>query len=84
MESTMNAKIVYLSGISVAAAIVVYFASATVLTSQSGVQTALAYNKFGFDSEAQCIKITNLEHQGGFFDNSTYTNLINMCKHTVK
>jgi hypothetical protein len=80
----MNAKIAYLSVIYLAATIVVYFASTMVLTTPLRIQTAHAYNKFGFDSEAQCIKITNLEHQGGFFDNSTYTKLINMCKHAVK
>jgi hypothetical protein len=42
---------------------------------------AFAYNKYGFDNQTQCINITNLEFQGGFFDNSTYTKLIGMCEH---
>lgn len=45
------------------------------------VNSAFAYNKYGFDSQEQCINITNLEFQGGFFDNSTYTKLIGMCEH---
>jgi hypothetical protein len=75
MKNTLNGKIAYLSVISLAVAIV---APTTVLV---GAQTALAYNNFGFDSEAQCMKITNLEQRGGFFDNSTYTKLVNMCQH---
>jgi hypothetical protein len=45
------------------------------------VNSAFAYNKYGFDSQKQCINITNLEFQGGFFDNSTYTKLIDTCEH---
>lgn len=41
----------------------------------------LAYNKYGFDNQTQCVNITNLEFKGGFFDNSTYTKLIDMCEH---
>ena len=44
-------------------------------------QQSLAYNKFGFDNQTQCVNITNLEFQGGFFDNSTYTRLLGMCEH---
>ena len=51
----------------------------TMLLSQP--QQSLAYNKFGFDNQTQCVNITNLEFQGGFFDNSTYTKLIGMCEH---
>lgn len=46
------------------------------------LQQSFAYNKFGFDNQTQCVNITNLEFQGGFFDNSTYTKLIGMCEHT--
>src|ERR671914_2407293 len=45
------------------------------------LQQSFAYNKFGFDNQTQCVNITNLEFQGGFFDNSTYTKLIGMCEH---
>jgi hypothetical protein len=42
---------------------------------------ASAYNKYGFENQTQCVNITNLEFQGGFFDNSTYSKLIGMCEH---
>jgi len=45
--------------------------------------SVFAYNKFGFESEEQCVKITNLEHQSGVLDNTTYTKLINICNHVV-
>jgi len=45
------------------------------------MQQSFGYNKFGFDNQTQCVNITNLEFQGGFFDNSTYTKLIGMCEH---
>jgi hypothetical protein len=45
-------------------------------------QELSAYNQFGFESEEQCVNVTNLEYQGGFLDESTYTKLIGMCKHT--
>lgn len=51
------------------------------MMSVSQPQQSLAYNKFGFDNQTQCVNITNLEFQGGFFDNSTYTKLIGMCEH---
>ena len=31
-------------------------------------QQSLAYNKFGFDNQTQCVNVTNLEFQGGLFD----------------
>ena len=52
---------------------------AVMLLSQQ--QQSLAYNKFGFDNQTQCVNITNLEFQGGFFDYATYTKLIGMCEH---
>jgi hypothetical protein len=57
---------------------------AVLLTAVSVVPFAsngFAYNKYGFDNQTQCINITNLEFQGGFFDNTTYTKLIGMCEH---
>lgn len=45
------------------------------------MQQSFGYNKFGFDNQTQCVNITNLEFQGGFLDNSTYTKLIGMCEH---
>jgi hypothetical protein len=45
-------------------------------------QDLSAYNQFGFESEEQCVNVTNLEYQGGYLDESTYTKLIGMCKHT--
>ena len=42
---------------------------------------SFAYNKYGFDNQTQCVDITNLEFQGGFLDNSTYTKLLGMCEH---
>ena len=38
-------------------------------------QQSFAYNKYGFDNNMQCVNVTNLEYQGGFFDNATYTKL---------
>jgi uncharacterized membrane protein len=44
-------------------------------------QQSLAYNKFGFDNQTQCINVTNLEFQGGFFDHATHMKLLGMCEH---
>ncbi|MDQ4013008.1 MAG: hypothetical protein M3146_04700 [Thermoproteota archaeon] len=44
-------------------------------------QQSLAYNKFGFDNQTQCINVTNLEFQGGFFDHATQMELLGMCEH---
>lgn len=44
-------------------------------------QQLFAYNKYGFDNQEQCVNITNLEYQGAFFDNATFTKLIGMCEH---
>jgi hypothetical protein len=43
---------------------------------------SFAYNKFGFDNQTQCVNITNLEFQGGFFDHDTHMKLLGMCQHT--
>jgi hypothetical protein len=45
-------------------------------------QQSLAYNKFGFDNQTQCINITNLEFEGGFFDHATHLKLLGMCEHS--
>jgi len=44
-------------------------------------QQSLAYNKFGFDNQTQCVNVTNLEFQGGFFDHATHMKLLGMCEH---
>jgi hypothetical protein len=44
-------------------------------------QQSLAYNKFGFDNQTQCVNVTNLEFQGGFFDHDTHMKLLGMCEH---
>ncbi len=44
-------------------------------------QQSLAYNKFGFDNQTQCVNVTNLEFQGGLFDNTTHMKLLGMCEH---
>ena len=44
-------------------------------------QQSLAYNKFGFDNQTQCVNVTNLEFQAGFFDHVTHTKLLDMCEH---
>jgi hypothetical protein len=66
----MNIHRIVLIGVLFAAVTIVPFAS-----------NALAYNKYGFDNQTQCVNITDLEFQGGFFDNSTYTKLLGMCEH---
>jgi hypothetical protein len=45
-------------------------------------QQSLAYNKFGFDNQTQCVNVTNLEFQGGFFDHPTHMKLLGMCEHS--
>jgi hypothetical protein len=44
-------------------------------------QQSLAYNKFGFDNQTQCVNVTNLEFQGGLFDHATHMKLLDMCEH---
>ena len=44
-------------------------------------QQSLAYNKFGFDNQTQCVNVTNLEFEGGFFDHPTHLKLLGMCEH---
>ena len=44
-------------------------------------QQSLAYNKFGFENQTQCVNVTNLEFQGGFFDHATHMKLLGMCEH---
>lgn len=44
-------------------------------------QQSLAYNKFGFDNQTQCVNVTNLEFQGGLFDHATHVKLLGMCEH---
>ena len=44
-------------------------------------EQSLAYNKFGFDNQTQCINVTNLEFEGGFFDQDTHMKLLGMCEH---
>jgi hypothetical protein len=44
-------------------------------------QQLYAYNKYGFANQEQCVNITKLEYQGGFFDNATFAKLIGMCEH---
>jgi hypothetical protein len=44
-------------------------------------QQSLAYNKFGFDNQTQCVNVTNLEFEGGFFDHATHLKLLGMCEH---
>ena len=56
----------------------VFLATVTIVPFASN---AFAYNKYGVDNQTQCVNITNLEFQGGFFDNSTYTKLLGMCEH---
>jgi hypothetical protein len=53
----------------------------TAVTIVPFASNAFAYNKYGFDNQTQCVNITDLEFQGGFFDNSTYTKLLGMCEH---
>jgi hypothetical protein len=47
----------------------------------SPLQQSLAYNKFGFDNQTQCVNVTNLEFEGGFFDHATHLKLLGMCEH---
>jgi hypothetical protein len=46
------------------------------------LQQSFAYNKFGFENQTQCVNVTNLEFQGGFFDHDTHMKLLGMCEHT--
>ncbi len=71
----MNIKLV----LTVVLGIIVGMMSIMVLLTPQ--QQSLAYNKFGFDNQTQCVNATNLEFQGGFFDHATHMKLLGMCEH---
>lgn len=64
-----------------ALAIATIVATVVITTTIPLFSSVFAYNKYGFESEEQKSISQTLNIKEVFFDNATYTKLIDMCEH---